>query len=129
MKHLKQTVLALGVAAATSLFLAGCKDGGQASNDHRHDGHDHGSETAKATNSVATAAVMALVEKPTAEQLAAAKPYLLKTCLVSGEELGGMGDPIVTVYGDQQIKFCCKNCVPDFKKEPAKFIAKLNAPK
>ena len=40
-----------------------------------------------------------------------------------------MGDPIVTVYGDQQIKFCCKNCVPDFKKEPAKFIAKLNAPK
>ena len=131
MKHLKQTVLTLGLAAATSLFLTGCKDGTHASHDgHDHAGHDHASETAKAAGTAADAATVGtLIEAPTAEQLAAAKPYPLKTCLVSGEELGGMGDPLVMVFGDQQIKFCCKNCPPDFKKEPAKFISKLTVAK
>jgi len=54
-----------------------------------------------------------------------AKPYPLKTCIVSDEKLGSMGDPIVDVYNGQQIKFCCKSCVADFKKEPQKFMAKI----
>lgn len=56
---------------------------------------------------------------------AAAKPYPLDVCIVSGEKLGTMGEPIVTVYQGQQIKFCCKSCKPDFEKEPAKFLSKL----
>jgi YHS domain-containing protein len=44
---------------------------------------------------------------------------------VSDEKLGSMGDPIVDVYNGQQIKFCCKSCVADFKKEPQKFMAKI----
>ena len=58
----------------------------------------------------------------------AAKPYLLDVCLVSGEKLGSMGAPVVYVHEGQEIKFCCKSCLPDFKKEPAKFLTKL-APK
>lgn len=54
-----------------------------------------------------------------------AKPYPLNTCIVSDEKLGSMGDPIVDVYNGQQIKFCCKSCVADFKKEPQKFMAKV----
>jgi hypothetical protein len=56
---------------------------------------------------------------------AAAKPYPLDVCIVSGEKLGSMGEPIVIVHQGQQIKLCCKSCKPDFEKEPAKFLSKL----
>jgi YHS domain-containing protein len=50
------------------------------------------------------------------------KPYPLKTCVVSGEKLGEMGEPYVWEYQGREIKFCCKGCVKDFKKDPAKYI-------
>jgi hypothetical protein len=58
---------------------------------------------------------------------AAAKPYPLEVCIVSDEKLGSMGDPVVKVVDGQEVKFCCKSCVPDFEKEPAKFLTKLAA--
>ncbi len=57
---------------------------------------------------------------------AKAKPYPLKTCIVSGEKLGGdMGKPYIFVHEGQEIKLCCKSCLKDFNKEPAKYIKKL----
>lgn len=56
-----------------------------------------------------------------------AKPYPLKTCIVSDEKLGGMGDPYVFVHEGQEIKLCCKGCVKDFKKAPQKYLKKLDA--
>jgi hypothetical protein len=53
------------------------------------------------------------------------KPYPLKVCLVSGNELGSMGKPITKVYGSQEIKFCCKPCIKKFDANPAKYMAKL----
>jgi YHS domain-containing protein len=53
------------------------------------------------------------------------KPYPLKTCVVSGEKLGEMGDPYVSKYEGREIKFCCKGCVKDFMKDPAKYIKKI----
>jgi YHS domain-containing protein len=53
------------------------------------------------------------------------KPYTLKTCVVSGDKLGEMGDPYVYEYKGRQIKFCCKGCLKDFNKEPAKYIKKI----
>jgi YHS domain-containing protein len=53
------------------------------------------------------------------------KPYPLKYCLVSGEKLGEMGKPFTTNYMGQEIKFCCKDCVKDFNKDPDKFLKKL----
>ncbi len=50
------------------------------------------------------------------------KPYPLKTCVVSGEKLGEMGDPYVWEYQGRELKFCCKGCVKDFKKDPAKYL-------
>ena len=66
--------------------------------------------------------------KAAADSKAVAKPYPLEVCIVSGEKLGSMGAPVVYVHEGQEVKFCCKSCQPDFKKEPAKFLAKL-APK
>ena len=54
-----------------------------------------------------------------------ATPYPLDTCLVSGEKLGSMGDPIVINHEGQEIKFCCDTCVPKFKKDPEKYLPKL----
>lgn len=63
--------------------------------------------------------------EPTATE-STAKPYPLETCLVSGKKLGSMGDPYVITHGGQQIKFCCDGCEPAFKKDPAKYLAKLS---
>ena len=57
--------------------------------------------------------------------LANTKAYPLKTCMVSDNDLGSMGKPVVLVHEGQQIKFCCKPCIKKFKKDPAKYLAKL----
>ena len=54
-----------------------------------------------------------------------AKPYALKTCPVSDEKLGEMGDPYVFTYKDREIKLCCKDCKKDFDKNPEKFVKKI----
>ena len=54
------------------------------------------------------------------------KPYPLKTCDVYGEKLGEMGDPFVYAYEGREIKFCCKGCLKDFKKDPAKYIKMID---
>lgn len=59
-----------------------------------------------------------------------AKPYPLKTCIVSDEKLGGdHGEPYVFVHEGQEIKLCCKPCLKDFNKEPAKYLKKLDEKK
>ncbi|HRT07193.1 MAG TPA: hypothetical protein P5233_02260 [Candidatus Paceibacterota bacterium] len=56
-----------------------------------------------------------------------AKAYPLKTCLVSDEALGEMGDPYTFVHEGQEIKLCCKSCLKDFNKNPKKYLKKLEA--
>lgn len=147
MKNIKSTLLTIGLAASTTLLLAGCSEGDHAGHDHDNghgdhahaegDGHDHADEShadgegsddvaAVAGKIAETTGAMAVVEKPTEEQLKGTKEYTLKTCLVSGEELGSMGEPLLMLVGDQQVKLCCDHCVPDFKKDTAKIMAKLN---
>ena len=57
---------------------------------------------------------------------ATTKPYPLATCIVSDEKLGDMGEPHVIQYKGREIKFCCDHCEKDFRKEPQKFLAKLD---
>ena len=55
-----------------------------------------------------------------------AKPYPLKTCVVSGEKFEGSDmTPHEFVYQGQTIKLCCKSCLKDFNKEPAKYLKKI----
>jgi YHS domain-containing protein len=61
-----------------------------------------------------------------AEKQAAQKnPYPLTTCLVLGEKLGSMGEGYTFVYNDKEIKLCCAGCLSTFKKDPAKYLKKL----
>jgi len=85
------------VYGAGILVLGGCKDG------HDHAGH--------------TPAAPAQTPAP-----ASGKPYPLKTCVVSGEELGKMGEVKRIVFEGQEVKFCCPDCEKDFRKDPKKYM-------
>lgn len=73
-------------------------------------------------------AVIAKTPEEKAKVEAQLSSYPLKTCLVSGDELGAMGETINALYGDRLIRFCCKGCLKSFNKNPAKFLPKLDAP-
>ncbi|NOG52793.1 MAG: hypothetical protein HND57_00435 [Planctomycetes bacterium] len=51
--------------------------------------------------------------------------YPVETCLVSGEALGGMGEPINYIIGNRLIRLCCKGCVKSVDTQPAKYMAAL----
>ena len=53
------------------------------------------------------------------------KPYPLKTCLVTDNDLDSMGEQASFVYQGQTIKVCCKACIAKFEKNPAKYLKKL----
>ena len=60
------------------------------------------------------------------------KSYPLKRCVVSDEKFGEHGKPIkVTAPDGTDIYLCCKDCLKDFKKDPAKYarMVKDAAPK
>jgi hypothetical protein len=60
-------------------------------------------------------------------QAAAGGAYPLKTCVVSGEDLGK--EPYVFTHNGQTVKLCCKDCLAKFDKEPDNYMAKLAAAK
>ncbi len=53
--------------------------------------------------------------------------YPLKKCVVSGESLGEMGKPVKVTKDGTDVYLCCKSCLKDFNKEPAKFVAMVKA--
>lgn len=65
--------------------------------------------------------------KPEAKKAeTASAPYLLDTCPVSGEKLGGMGKPVVKVYDGREVRFCCAGCIGEFEKDKAASFKKLD---
>jgi hypothetical protein len=52
--------------------------------------------------------------------------YPLTTCVVTGESLTIMGDPIAIRYAGREVRFCCDSCVKEFKKDPEKYLAVLD---
>lgn len=147
MKKIAQFVGTLIIGITCSLWLTGCGEGDHAGHDHDH---DHGTETTQtadnstgnagdqlagaltgAINATADAAKDAVnqaakeVEGLTDETIIKAQSaaYPLKKCVVSGEDLGSMGDAVNFVHEGTLIKLCCDHCVPDVEKDPAKYVA------
>ena len=60
------------------------------------------------------------------QKTAKLKPYTLKTCIISGDKLGEMGEPFVYAYKGREIKFCCKGCLKDFNKDPKKYLKMID---
>lgn len=57
----------------------------------------------------------------------AADSYPLSTCVVSGEALGSMGQPIIIHHEGAEVRLCCKGCVKKFNADPAKYLEKLSS--
>lgn len=55
------------------------------------------------------------------------EPYSLGVCPVSGEKLGTMGDPVVKLYRDREIRFCCGGCIRAFEKDLEGHFKKIDA--
>jgi hypothetical protein len=66
---------------------------------------------------------------PTAPAPATAGGYPLATCVVSDEKLGSMGDPVVIRHEGTEVRLCCAACEKGFRKDPAKYLAKIEAAK
>lgn len=54
------------------------------------------------------------------------KDYPLETCLVSGEQLGSMGEPVEFVVAGRLMRLCCNGCMPKIIADPAKYIAAID---
>lgn len=52
--------------------------------------------------------------------------YPLDTCIISGEKLTVMGEPIQLVAANQLVQFCCAGCVAQFWKNPVASLQKLH---
>jgi hypothetical protein len=60
----------------------------------------------------------------TTSPLARAAAFPLKTCIVTGDELGD--DPVDVNYKGRLIRLCCKSCVKKFNANPEKYVAILD---
>jgi len=76
---------------------------------------------------------LSYAQQTEAETIAKARAsYPLKTCLVSDENLGSMGDAVPYVHRasgqpERVVFVCCEGCIDDFKQDPAKFLKKVDA--
>jgi YHS domain-containing protein len=72
------------------------------------------------------AGFLSAIDKAVIESRKAA--YKTTTCVVSGEKLGSMGDPVDLVVGNRLVRLCCSSCVKTFAADAVAFMAKLPAP-
>lgn len=47
-------------------------------------------------------------------------------CVVSGETLGSMGDPVEVTVEGQTVKLCCPMCEAKLREDPDKYLARLD---
>jgi YHS domain-containing protein len=52
--------------------------------------------------------------------------YPLKTCVVSGKDLGSMGEPYVHEHEGHTVQLCCKHCLKKFNADPEKYLKILS---
>jgi hypothetical protein len=91
-------------------------------------------DSAKTAPAAKPGKLVRLTEKDAEWVVSARKAYPLKTCLTSDEELGSMGESPEYIYRvegkpDRLVVFCCDGCNGDFLRDPAPYLAKLDAAK
>ena len=74
---------------------------------------------------IASTVLLASCAAPGGSGAAGAKRYTNDTCVVTDNKLGSMGDPITKIYGNQEVKFCCKPCVAKYEKNPEKYAKNI----
>ena len=112
-------ILVVTIIAGIALVLGACaeKPG------------ERGERTTAAKPETAPAKKAAALPSPEAAAVIAQQlpTYPLRVCPVSGKELGAMGEPYNHVHEGRLVRFCCDGCIPDFNKDPAMYLAKIDA--
>jgi YHS domain-containing protein len=72
-------------------------------------------------------ALTAAEEAAKTEKAAAEDTYPLSTCIVTGAELGSMGEPVVYDHEGREIRFCCAGCIKKFEADTEGYIEKMDA--
>ena len=93
-----------------------------------HEGHD------KMAAAAMPGELVRVDDKTNASWLAKERTaYPMDSCAVSGDKFDGgdMGKSQDYIYKqegkpDRLVRFCCKDCVNDFKKEPAKYLKMID---
>lgn len=52
-------------------------------------------------------------------------PYTIDSCPVGGK-LGSMGDPVIKVYDNREVRFCCAGCIDEFETNQAEYWGKID---
>jgi YHS domain-containing protein len=91
-------------------------DGNHDHGDHMNDDHDTHMNGEQADGDASTTPP---------ETSVIPEDYPLDVCVVSGEKLGSMGEPVVKTYDGQTVVFCCAGCVQPFEKNKEKYLAKI----
>ncbi len=102
---------------AAAVFLGGCGKSPERTTPREpaaaeHKDHDAGQTAPSEKPTGLSAEDRALIEKQ-------------KTCPVTGEPLGSMGEPVKVVVKGQTVFLCCAGCEAAIKKDPDKYLAKL----
>lgn len=92
---------------------------------------DHGHAKSAAPAAPAAGSLVEPTDKDAAWLAAARKAYPLKTCVISQEELGSMGEPTEWIYRaegkpDRLVRFCCNGCLKGFRKDPAAALKRID---
>ena len=73
--------------------------------------------------SPASPSYSALASEPVSPATARAQ----RSCPVTGEDLGSMGNPIPVTVKGETIFVCCKGCIKKVQQNPDKYLAKVHA--
>lgn len=95
---------------------------------------DNKSSPAAGAKNVALGKLIRVTDSDAAWAAKERKAYPLTVCVASDEDLGSMGDSPEYIYRvdgqpDRFVVFCCEGCEEDFLKEPAKYLARIDAAK
>ena len=118
MLGLTATVL-VGLAATPAIFA--------------HEGSDHAAATSAQSITALHGQLVPAKDAPADWVAKQRENYPLNTCAVSEDPLkSDMGGPIDFVYKqegkpDRLVRFCCKDCIKDFKKDPTKYLNEIDA--
>jgi YHS domain-containing protein len=123
MDHKMMCACCAGDATAADGKAAGRDHSSAANQDDKEKSRDHSTEAQEAKPHDHDHAASRPAEEKKAD--APAKPYPLKSCIVSDNDLDSMGEQASFVYQGQTIKVCCKPCIAKFEKNPAKYLKKL----
>ncbi len=123
-------IIRYSVSLAASVLVLSIATSGFAHEAHKKDKEKE--KAAAQASSEKTGKLVAVAEKDAAWAAKARKEYPVDICVTSGDKLGSMGKSPEYIYRvdgkpDRLLIFCCDGCEEDFMKEPAKYLAVLDA--